>query len=231
MAETECSSSSSAARRPAPRCASRRPSSVAGASSDFFDAVQRYPVMLLDRERILGRLENDTRTQIARPEKYVAPDFVRFRVAVYPGAEPSETRRFVLSDRRIPPGEDVPETLFGYGNPNAPNQSIGAVGHWYLQATPNIAFSIVNGAYIIGELGSNGAFGFGEAEPITRRGKPVVHRERVESPATATASPCVIHGFLFATLWVGLCHTILGTARFPPPPSVRPLLATIPPIA
>lgn len=87
-----------------PRCGIRQPSQMAGASSDFFDAVQRYPVMLLDRERIFGRLEDNTRTQIARPEKYVAPDFVRFRVAVYPAAEPSETRRFVLSDRRIPPG-------------------------------------------------------------------------------------------------------------------------------
>lgn len=123
---------------------------MAGASSYFFDAVQRYPVMLLDRKRIFCRLEDDARTQVARPEKYVAPNLVRFRVAVYPSAEPSETRRFVLSDRRIPPGEDVPETLFGYGNPNAPNQSLGAVRHWYLQATPNIAFSIVNGADIIG---------------------------------------------------------------------------------
>jgi hypothetical protein len=77
---------------------------MAGASSDFFDTIQHYPAMLLDRERIFRRLEDNTRTQIARSEKYVAPDFVRFRVAVYPGAEPSETRRFVLSDQRIPPG-------------------------------------------------------------------------------------------------------------------------------
>jgi hypothetical protein len=173
---------------------------MAGASSDFFYAVQRYPVTLFDREGIFGRLENDTWTQIARPEKYVTPDFARLRVAAYPGAEPSETRRFVMSDRRIPPGEDVPETLFRHGNPNAPNQGLGAAGHWYLQAAPNIAFSIVNGADIIGELGSGGAFGFGEAKPITRCGKPVVHREGVESPTAATASPSVIHGALFATL-------------------------------
>jgi hypothetical protein len=52
---------------------------MAGASSDFLDAFQRYPVMLLDGERIFGRLEDNTRPQIARPEKYVAPNFVRFR--------------------------------------------------------------------------------------------------------------------------------------------------------
>jgi hypothetical protein len=119
-------------------------SRMAGADSNFFDAVKCYPVMLLDRERIFGWLEDYARTQIARSEKYFAPDFVRFRVAVYPGAEPSETRRFVLSDRRIPPGEDVSKALFRYGNPNAPNQTVGAVGHGYLQATPNIAFSIIN---------------------------------------------------------------------------------------
>jgi hypothetical protein len=173
------------------------------ASSDFFDAVHRYAAMLLHRERIFRWLEDNTRTQITRPQKYVAPDFVRFRVAVYPGAEPSETRRFVLSDRRIPAVEDVPEALFGYGNPNAPNQTLGAVGDGYFQATPNIVFCIVNDADIIAELGSGGAFGFGEPKPITRRGKPVVHREGVESPTTATASPCVIHGVLSATLWVG----------------------------
>jgi hypothetical protein len=58
------------------------------ARSDLFDAVKRYPAMLLDRKRIFRRLENNMRTQIASPQKYVAPDFVRFRVAVYPGAEP-----------------------------------------------------------------------------------------------------------------------------------------------
>ncbi len=140
----------------------------------------------------------------------MAPDFVRFRVAVYPGAEPSETRRFVLRDRRIPPGEDVPEALFGYRNPNTPNQTLGAVGHGYLQATPNIAFSIVNGTDIIGELGSVSAFGFGESEPITRRGEPVVHREGAESPTAAAASRCVIHGILFATLRVDSCQPIIG---------------------
>jgi hypothetical protein len=72
---------------------------MAGACSDFFDAIQRYSVMLLDRERIFGQLEDNTRAQIARPEKYVAPDFVRFRIAIDPSAEPSETRRFTLSDR------------------------------------------------------------------------------------------------------------------------------------
>jgi hypothetical protein len=105
-----------------------------------------------------------------------------------------------LSDRRIPPGEDVPEALFGYRNPNAPNQTLGAVGHGYLQAPPNIVFSIVNDADVIAELGSSGAFGFGESKPITRRGKPVIHREGVVSPTTATASPCVIHDVLFTTL-------------------------------
>jgi hypothetical protein len=173
---------------------------MAGADSNFFDAVKCYPVMLLDRERIFGWLEDYARTQIARSEKYFAPDFVRFRVAVYPGAEPSETRRFVLSDRRIPPGEDVSKALFRYGNPNAPNQTVGAVGHGYLQATPNIAFSIINDADIIGELGSGGAFGVGKFKPIAGRDKPVIHREGVERPTTATASPCVIHSVLPATL-------------------------------
>jgi hypothetical protein len=41
---------------------------MAGAGSDFFDAIQRYPVMLLDAERIFGRLEDDKRTQIAGVE-------------------------------------------------------------------------------------------------------------------------------------------------------------------
>lgn len=127
----------------------------------------------------------------------VAPDFVRFRVAVYPGAEPSKTRRFVLSDQRIPPSKDVAEAVLGYRNPNAPNQTLGTGGHGYFQATPNIAFSIANDADIIGELGSGGAFGFGESKPTTRRDKPVVHREGVESPTAATASPCVIHGVPF----------------------------------
>jgi hypothetical protein len=63
--------------------------------------------MLLHREWIVGWLENDTRTYIARPEKYLASDFPGFRVAVYPGAELSETRRFVRGDRRLPAGEDV----------------------------------------------------------------------------------------------------------------------------
>jgi hypothetical protein len=35
------------------------------ARSDLFDAVQRYPAMLLDRERIFRRLEDNKRTQIA----------------------------------------------------------------------------------------------------------------------------------------------------------------------
>jgi hypothetical protein len=173
---------------------------MAGAGSDFFDAVKRYPAMLLDRERIFGWLKDYARTQIARAEKNMTPDFVRFRVAVYPGTEPSEARRVVFSDRRIPSGEDVSEARFGYGNPNAPNQTLGAVGHRYLQATPNIVFSIVNDADVIGELGSGSAFGVGEFKPITRRGKSVVHREGVESPTTATARPCVIHGVLSAIL-------------------------------
>src|SRR5712671_1170943 len=117
---------------------------MAAVSSDFLDAIQRYPVMLLDGKWIFGRLEHNTRAQIARPKKYVAADFVRFRVAFYPGAEPAETRRFILTDRRIPSGENVPKALLGHGNPNAPNQTLGAVRHGYLQATPNVAFSIVN---------------------------------------------------------------------------------------
>jgi hypothetical protein len=95
---------------------------------------------------------------------------VRFRVAVYPGAEPSETRRLVLSDRRISPGDDVPEAFFGYRNPNAPNQTLETGGHSYLQTTPNRVFGIVNDADLISELGSGGAFGFGESKPVTRRG-------------------------------------------------------------
>ena len=183
---------------------------MAGAGSDFFDAVQRYPAMLLDRERIFGRLEDNTRTQIARLEKYVAADFARSGVAVYPGTEPPETRRFVWSDRRTPPGEDVPEALFGYRNPNAPNQTLGAAGHRYFQATSNIAFSIIYGANIVGQLGSGRAFSFGEAKPITRRYKSVVHWERVESPTAATASPCVIHSVLFAPLRLGSYSTVIG---------------------
>jgi hypothetical protein len=35
------------------------------ACRDLFDAVQRYPAMLLDRERIFRRLEDNTWTQIA----------------------------------------------------------------------------------------------------------------------------------------------------------------------
>src|ERR1700704_1701163 len=60
----------------------RQPSQMSCARSDLFDAVQRYPAVLLDRERIFGRLADNTRTQIALPEKNVAPDLVRFRVAV-----------------------------------------------------------------------------------------------------------------------------------------------------
>src|SRR5258708_40093284 len=118
-------------------------------------------------------------------------------VAVYPGTEPPETRRFVLSDPRIPLGEDVPEALFGYRNPNAPNQALGATGDGYLQAASNIAFSIVNGTDIIGELGSGGSFGFGDSKPIARGGKTVVHWQGVESPTAAAASPCMIHCALF----------------------------------
>ena len=33
---------------------------MARARGDLFDAVQPYPVMLLDRERIFGRLEDNT---------------------------------------------------------------------------------------------------------------------------------------------------------------------------
>jgi hypothetical protein len=39
-----------------------------GAGGDLFDAIQRYAVMRLDRERIFGWLQ-DTRAQIARPRK------------------------------------------------------------------------------------------------------------------------------------------------------------------
>jgi hypothetical protein len=39
------------------------------ARSYLFDAVKRYPAMLLDRERIFRRLEDNTWTQIARSQK------------------------------------------------------------------------------------------------------------------------------------------------------------------
>jgi hypothetical protein len=64
---------------------------MAGASSDFFNAVRRYPVMLLDRERIFGWLEDNTRARsaILRPAisrwlpkncPAVAPNSQRFGV-------------------------------------------------------------------------------------------------------------------------------------------------------
>jgi hypothetical protein len=81
------------------------------AGGNLFDAVQGYPPVLLDREGIVGRFENDARTQIARLQKNVAPNLLRFRVAVYPGAEPSEARRLIFGDGRIPPVEDVLKAL------------------------------------------------------------------------------------------------------------------------
>lgn len=117
--------------------------------------------MLFDRERIFSRLEDNTWTQIAGPEKYMALDFVRFWITAYPGAKPSEARRLVFSDRRIPPVEHETKTLFGYGNPNAPNQVLRTAGHRYLQATPDVTFSIVDDTDIVGQPGSGGAFVLG----------------------------------------------------------------------
>ena len=37
---------------------------MAGAGSNLFDAIERYPMVLLDGKRILGGLENDARTHV-----------------------------------------------------------------------------------------------------------------------------------------------------------------------
>jgi hypothetical protein len=173
---------------------------VARAGGDFFDAVKRYPVVLFNCERVVSRLQDNPRAQIVWSEKYVTSDLMRLGVAVYPGAKPSETWRFVLRDWRIPPGKDVPKALLRDRNPDSPNQTFGAVGHGYLQATPNIMLSFVDSTDIISKLSPGGAFCLWEAKPIPRRDKPIVHRERVETPTTAAASPGMVHGVLLARL-------------------------------
>jgi hypothetical protein len=99
-------------------------------------------------------------------------------------------------------GENVSKALFRYGNPDAKNQFLGIVGYRYLQAASNVMLTIIDGADILGKRSSARAFGFRQAKPILGREKTVVHREGIETSAAAAASPCVIHGALFATFGV-----------------------------
>jgi hypothetical protein len=132
----------------------------------------------------------------------VARDFPWFGIAIDPGVEPTETRRFVFKDWRPPSGDDVSEAFFGYGNPDATNQIFGAIKNGYLHASPHIAFDTINDANVISQIGVGRAFRFGESKPVDWRVKPVAHRERFKFPIAATTSPSVIHGAPLATLRV-----------------------------
>ncbi len=57
---------------------------MTGAGGDLLDPLERDALMLLDRKRVVGRLQNDSGPQIAGSNKYVTPDVVGFRVTVYP---------------------------------------------------------------------------------------------------------------------------------------------------
>jgi hypothetical protein len=75
---------------------------MAGCGGDLLDPLQRNTLTLLDGKRVIGRLQNDSRAQIAGSNKYVTANFVGLRVTSDPVTEPTEARWFVFGDFRIP---------------------------------------------------------------------------------------------------------------------------------
>jgi len=88
---------------------------------NLFDAVQGFPRCCSTRG-IVVRLENDARAQVARLQKNVTPDLLRFRVAVNPGTQPSEGAVVVFGGWENSTVEDVPK-LSRETETHTPNQA------------------------------------------------------------------------------------------------------------